>query len=113
MPVRWILLLLGVLATPLCWIAGAFMSGGGHSYAAMIIYFPWAMLLDLSFEGLPWWAVIAPVFAAQYPLYGFLFGYSIERRKVAPALTALAAAHLAAVAICFMIDPKSSWKVFA
>jgi hypothetical protein len=108
---KLIFLLLGIVATPLAWLVGALMSGG-HNYAVMLALFPWGMLLDLSFEGLSWWAVVMPVFAIQYPLYGLLLGYALERRKLAHFLIALSVAHVLAALICFAVDPKSSWKIF-
>jgi hypothetical protein len=108
----WLFLIIGILATPLLWLLGAFLSGGGHNYAMMIVTFPWGMLLDLSFEGLSWWAIGMPVFAIQFPLYGLLLGYAREKRRLVPCLIALSAMHVLAVLLCFAIDPKSSWKLF-
>ena len=109
---RWLFLIVGILLTPLFWLLGAFLSGGGHNYAMMVVFFPWGMLLDLSFEGLPWRAVGMPVFAIQFPIYGFLLGYAQEKRRAVPLLGILLIVHILAVLVCFAIDPKSSWRLF-
>lgn len=101
-------LLLGIVATPLAWLAGALLSGGGHNLAGMMALFPWSMLLT----GASSWVVSMLATAIQYPVYGLLLGYAHSRGKLAPVLLALSAVHDLAVIICFAIDPKSDWKVF-
>lgn len=110
---KLVLLLLGIGLTPLAWLFGALMSGGGHNYAVMIALFPWAMLLDLSFGSPSWWAVVMPALAIQYPLYGLLLGSALERGKLAHLLIALSLLHVLAAIICLAVDPKWSWKAFA
>jgi hypothetical protein len=108
MPKRWLFLIVGIIAAPLFWLLGALMSGGGHSYAMMIVFFPWSMLLSLSSEGLSWWGVGLPVMAIQFPVYGLSLGYAKEKRRLALILIAIVIAHILAVLWCFAIDPRSS-----
>lgn len=81
-------------------VVAAIISGGaGHGdYAAARALFPFAMLLTL-FEGR-----IGPfsmtVGLLQFPMYGALLGWSLDRRNYLPVLV-VAIAHIMAAMLCF------------
>ena len=47
----WRPILMGVLATPIIFFLGAFLSGGGHTVMPFILFFPYGMLTGLIFSG--------------------------------------------------------------
>jgi hypothetical protein len=80
---HWLAILMGFLVTPVCFVLGAFLSGGGHSFISMIVLFPYGMFLGMLFGGKLFWFFIGlPLFILQYPLYGLALGVSISNRNL-------------------------------
>ena len=100
----WMPILIGVIATPVCFLLGAFFSGGGHTIYPMILFFPYGMLLDYLFENLSWWFVGLPVFALQFPLYGAAFGAASVKDRLRPLPIALAVTHFLMVILVMAVE---------
>lgn len=100
----WLPILFGVIATPVCYFLGAFLSGGGHFLYPMILFFPYGMLLSLLVQNISWWFIGLPVFALQYPLYGVAFGAASVKDGFRPLAIGLAVAHFLAVIAGFAVE---------
>lgn len=99
---EWISVLIGILLTPLFYLLAALLSGGGHSIAAAVIFFPFAMLLGLSFKDLPF-LVGVPVFFAQLPLYCLILRSAPDGITLAQRLIILVFVHIMAILVCFVL----------
>jgi hypothetical protein len=95
--------IVGVIATPLCYLIGAFFSGGGHVLYSMILFFPYGMLMGLLFQNVSW-LIALPVFAVQFPLYGVAVGAAILRDRYRPLVIGLAVAHFLLMMIGFAVE---------
>jgi hypothetical protein len=100
----WIPVLIGVIATPICFLLGAFFSGGGHTVYPMILFFPYGMLLGYLFENLSWWFVGLPIFALQFPLYGAAFSAASVKDRLRPLPVTLAVAHFLLVILIMAVE---------
>ncbi|HEX8174977.1 MAG TPA: hypothetical protein VF543_07645 [Pyrinomonadaceae bacterium] len=100
----WIPVLIGVIATPVCFLLAAFFSGGGHTIYPMILFFPYGIFLGLLFENLSWWFVGLPIFALQFPLYGIAFGAASVKERFRPLPIGLAVAHFLMVILVMAVE---------
>lgn len=99
----WLPILFGVIATPICYLLGAFFSGGGHLLYTMILFFPYGMLLGLLIQDISW-LIALPAFALQLPLYGAAFGAASMKDRFRPLAIGLAVAHFLAVMVGFLVE---------
>lgn len=80
-------------------MAAVVSGGGGHGdYVAARALFPASMLLTLLYGSIG--AISIAVGLLQFPIYGVLLGWSIERRNYLPAVV-VALAHIIAALVCF------------
>jgi hypothetical protein len=99
----WIPILFGVIATPICYLLGAFFSGGGHVLYPMILFFPYGMLLGLLVPKISW-LIALPIFALQFPLYGAAFGAVSVKDRFRPLAIGLAVAHFLVMMVGFAVE---------
>jgi hypothetical protein len=99
----WPPIIVGVVATPVCYVLAAFLSGGGHYLYLMILLFPYAMLLGSLIENISWFVTL-PLFALQFPLYGAAFGAASVGDRFRPIAVGLAVAHFIAVMLGFVVE---------
>ena len=103
---------LGVLITPFAAMLALASSGAGHGdYILARTLFPYSMLLTRLIESVP---LVVGLALAQFPFYGFFVARRPSLKKNVVAACAIAAVHLAAVAICFSgFLPNFSWRYSA
>ncbi len=99
----WLPIIIGVIATPVCYLLSAFFSGGGHVLYHMIFFFPYGMLLGLLVQKISW-LIVLPVFAFQFPLYGAAFGAASVEDRFRPLAIGLAVAHFLVVMVGFAVE---------
>ncbi len=99
----WLPIVIGVIATPICYLLGAFFSGGGHVLYHMILFFPYGMLLGLLVRNISW-LIVLPAFALQFPLYGAAFGAASVKDRFRALAIGLAVAHFLAVMVGFAVE---------
>lgn len=79
--------LAGVVVTLLLYLLGVLLSGGGHSYVAMMIFFPFLMIADFTLAPPP--GLFLPALMIQYPLYSLLLALPRNKRKLYAAIIVL------------------------
>jgi hypothetical protein len=89
----WMPLLLGILATPVCLLLGAFFSGGGHSLGAMSVFFPFGMLLAQISPEIPG-SIVLIISGLQYPLYGLATALALKDERFRWLVIGLLIAHM-------------------
>lgn len=95
------MLLKGWLATLLLYALAVFLSGGGHSYAAMILFFPFVMIVGSVFSPPPW--LFLPILFSQIPVYLTVSRILLKNYRPGVRLLILLLTHAAAVIISFGI----------
>jgi hypothetical protein len=87
-------------AVALCW---AFTFAARLSVLALLLLVPYIMPMFQSLDGLTRLAVfiVAPVI--QFSLYGFILGRAWLRGRLRPAAILLAALHIVAIIVCYLI----------
>jgi hypothetical protein len=93
---------IGAMVTLICYALGALLSGGGHSYFAMILFFPMVMLVDLAFSPPSW--LFLPLLFSQFTIYIFIFQTILKKQELVIRCLILLGMHVTAVIICFGID---------
>ena len=95
-----------VLVTPVFHFITALAAGGGHgSYMPAKLLFPWTMAATAFTRDIaqPFIAVAI----AQYPVYGVILDWARSAGQLKSGVLALAAAHVAAVMLAFVISNPS------
>jgi hypothetical protein len=104
--------LFGLLAAVVLLVLGGIFSAGGHNFALLMVFFPWAMMLGRLSPRLAWWLPFLLLLAVQFPLYSIILG---PRRERSPsfwwAFALVALFHVAGVVWCFALDDTRSWRV--
>ena len=95
--------IVGVLATPLCYLIGVLFSGGGHFIYPIILFFPYGMLIGLLFQNVSW-LIWLPVFALQLPLYGAAFGAATVKDRYRSLVIVVAVAHFLVMMFGFAVE---------
>jgi hypothetical protein len=104
--------LFGILVGVLLSVCGAFFSAGGHNFALMMLFFPWAMLLSSSFTQLMWWLPFLVLALIQFPVYFALPGMVNQgRARFWGTVGVLALVHASGVILCFAADRSESWRI--
>ena len=105
-------ILFGILVGVLLSVCGALFSAGGHNFALMRVFFPWAMLLSSSFTQLTWWLPFIVLVLVQFPVYFVLPGM-VDRGRAGfwSTVGVLALVHTAGVILCFAADASESWHL--
>ena len=102
----------GVLVALVLLLFGGIFSAGGHNFALLMVFFPWAMMLGRLSPILAWWLPFLLLVFVQFPLYGIVVGSQRESKPLfwgAFALVALI--HVAGVVWCFAFDTTGSWRI--
>jgi len=108
----WRPTLFGTLATIVLFWVGAFFSAGGHNFALMMVFFPWAMMLTGFLVPFAWWVPFALLVALQFPVYGMVLSVASGRKLSLWGLVGLVALiHLLGVIWCFVFDATESWRI--
>jgi hypothetical protein len=94
----------GVAATLLLCVIGVLLSGGGHDYTAIILFFPFVMLFG-SISSPPSWLFL-PILFCQFPLYIIIYRARFMKPFGVMRLIILIAAHTVAIIICFMFGGR-------
>lgn len=90
---------LGLLIEIPALLVAVFSGGAGHGdYVAARALFPASMLLTLPYGSIG--TVSITVGLLQFPIYGALLGWSVERKNYLAAVV-LALAHVIAALVCF------------
>jgi uncharacterized membrane protein len=111
MRISWQPVLLGLLVGVVLGVCGALFSAGGHNFALMMIFFPWAMLLGSLFTQLPWLPFVVLVLL-QFPIYFSLPRMrGKERTTFWTAVCVLTLIHLSGIVWCFVADRSESWRI--
>jgi hypothetical protein len=104
--------LFGFLVGVLLLVCGGLFSAGGHNFALMMVFFPWAMLLRGAFSQLTSWLPFLILVLVQFPLYFVLPGMVAQgRARFWATVGVLALVHTAGVMLCFTADRSESWRV--
>ena len=106
-------ILFGVLVGVLLLVVGGLFSAGGHNFALMMVFFPWASLLGFTFTQLITWLPFLILVFVQFPVYFALPGMvARERAGFWAVVGVLALVHIAGVILCFAADRSQSWRIF-
>lgn len=110
--IPWRPILFGLLLSVLLSTCGALFSAGGHNFALMMVFFPWAMLLSHVFTPFAWWLPFVALVALQFPLYAVVPGLIGGGRLVHwGTVCVVVVLHLLGIVWCFLIDPTESWRI--
>src|SRR5258706_14556977 len=71
----------GILLAAIFFLIGAFYSGGGHSFTALNIFFPYAGLVPPSLKDTRLEFVSMILMVAQFPAYSVLVAYTKGARR--------------------------------
>ena len=109
---RWRSVLLGLLVSVLLGVCGALFSAGGHNFALMMMFFPWAMMLGSLFSRSEWWWLFVVLGLLQFPIYCAL-PRIVGKQRITfwGAVCVLGIIHLCGIVWCFVIDGSESWRI--
>ena len=110
--IRWQPILVGLLIGVVLAVCGVLFSGGGHNFAFMMVFFPWAMLLSTLFTEFAWWPIVVGLILLQFPLYGALPSMVGKGRAAFwGAVGLLVVIHVLGIVWCFVFDRSESWRI--
>ena len=92
----------GLILAPLAFFCAAYVSWGCHSDAPMAMTFPYPMLLHLAGVEMPD-VVGLLILAVQFPFYLVVLATARDRGQFVRRLLGISAAHLCALAVCFVL----------
>ena len=106
------LVLIGIVVGVVLAVCGAVLSAGGHNFALMMVFFPWAMLLAGSFTQLAWWLPFVVLVLLQFPIY-LVLPHVVGKARAAfwATISVLALVHIAGIVLCFAEEHSESWRV--
>lgn len=94
----WVPVAVGLLLTVLFYFLGAFLSGGGHSLAAMTLFFPYGLVAGLSLADGPFGFIEVVLIALQFPVYALILA-NVKGGWRWTAVLILLAAHVVAAVV--------------
>lgn len=101
----WRTILFGLLAAVALLVLGGTFSAGGHDFALIKVFFPWAMIMASLSPYFAWWLPFLSLAFAQFPFYGIVAGPRRGRASAFwGALVLIALFHTAGVVWCFVLD---------
>ncbi len=101
--------LAGFLITPVLFVIGAILSGGGHSLTVITILFPYSGLVGFALKDISNWPAEL-LLIVQFPLYGLLLTLSYRSRRFVYYVIVLVVLHAAAASLCFVIIARSQFR---
>ena len=105
-------ILFGLLVGVLLLVFGGLFSAGGHNFALIMVFFPWAGLLSSTFTKLTSVLPFLVVALIQFPVYFALPGMVDRgRRGFWATVAVLVLVHTAGVILCFAADSSESWRI--
>ena len=110
----WRPVLSGILAAVVLLALGGLLSAGGHNFALMMVFFPWAMMLSMLSAHFAWWLPFLLLVAVQFPLYGIVLNSQQKGSSSFWVVLALITLfHMAGVVWCFVFDESGSWRILS
>jgi hypothetical protein len=106
----WLPPFLGIIVTPVCYAAGVLFSGGGHSYIAIELFFPYATGLDLT-STIPTGMFVLLV-GLQFPAYGLLISFACRKNLLIVGVVVLSVIHFGAVILCLSVAPTNTYEYY-
>jgi hypothetical protein len=104
--------LVGSFVGVLLLVVGGVFSAGGHNFALIMVFFPWAMLLSGTFTQLNSWLPFLVLALIQFPVYFALPRmFAGGRAQFWATVGVLALVHTAGVILCFVADRSESWRI--